>query len=241
MTTTKTKETLKRKVVILLVEGKSDKTALNLIEKFYTSKNIKVYTTGGDITSNFLITYNNCVKKLTEKIKEIRDDKKLDRNDIYEIIHLIDTDGAFISDEFIEIDKSIKDFHYTLDFIKANNKDKVIKRNNEKISKIKVLLETTKIDRSIKYRLFFMSCNLDHVLFDEMNLKDEDKVPKAFEFRKKYQKDREGFFNFFNSKECKASGTYSETWSFIKKEKNSLHRYNNLWIFLEELEKDNQN
>ena len=86
-----------------------------------------------------------------------------------------------------------------------------------------------------------MSCNLDHVLFDEMNLKDEDKVPKAFEFRKKYQKDREGFINFFNSKECKTYGTYSETWSFIKKEKNSLHRYNNLWIFLEELEKDNQN
>ena len=52
-----TKENLKRKVVILLVEGKSDKTALNLIEKFYTNKNIKVYTTGGDITSNFLITY----------------------------------------------------------------------------------------------------------------------------------------------------------------------------------------
>ena len=128
-----------------------------------------------------------------------------------------------------------------MDFIKANNKDKVIRRNNEKISKIKVLLETTKIDRSIKYRLFFMSCNLDHVLFEEMNLKAEDKVPKAFEFRKRYQKDKKGFFDFFNSKECKAYGTYDETWSFIKKDKNSLHRYNNLWIFLEELEKDNLN
>ena len=55
--------------------------------------------------------------------------------------------------------------------------------------------------------------------------------PKAFEFRKRYQKDKKGFFDFFNSKECKAYGTYDETWSFIKKEKNSLHRYNNLWIF----------
>ena len=47
MAITKTKETLKRKVVILLVEGKSDKTALNLIEKFYTNKN-REYALRGD-------------------------------------------------------------------------------------------------------------------------------------------------------------------------------------------------
>ncbi len=76
-----------------------------------------------------------------------------------------------------------------------------------------------------------MSCNLDHVLFEEMNLKDEDKVPKAFEFRKRYQKDKKGFFDFFNSKECKAYGTYDETWSFIKKDKNSFLKKNKFEVY----------
>ena len=35
----------KRKVVLILVEGASDKKALSLIETFYKSKNLKVYTT----------------------------------------------------------------------------------------------------------------------------------------------------------------------------------------------------
>ncbi|WP_027127953.1 hypothetical protein [Fusobacterium perfoetens] len=235
----KKEEVIKRKVVILLVEGKSDKTALNLIEKFYTSKNIKVYTTDGDITSNFLVTYTNCVEKLSEKIESIRDDMKLKRDDIYEVIHLIDTDGAFIPDSCIVVDRNIKEFYYTLDCIKSNSKNKVIKRNNDKIGKIRVLLNTKKVDEEIKYRIFYMSCNLDHVLFNEMNLSNDKKVEKAFEFRRTYQNNKEGFINFFNSEGCKANGDYNTTWNFIQKDKNSLHRYNNLYIFLNELEEEN--
>lgn len=235
----KKEEKPKRKVVILLVEGKSDKTALNLIEKFYTNRNIKIYTTNGDITSDFLVTYTNCVEVLSEKIKAIRDEMKLSRDDIYEVIHLIDTDGTFIPDSCIMVDKNIKEFYYTLDYIKAKNKKKVIDRNNNKISKIKVLINTGKVDKDIKYRIFYMSCNLDHVLFNEMNLADEEKVKKAFEFRKIYRNNKAGFVEFFNSVECKANGNYNTTWDFIQKDKNSLKRYNNLFIFLNELEEEN--
>lgn len=40
-------EIRKRKVVLILVEGSSDKTALGLIEKFYRSRNLKIYITIG--------------------------------------------------------------------------------------------------------------------------------------------------------------------------------------------------
>lgn len=162
-------EIRKRKVVLILVEGASDKTALGLIEKFYRSRNLKVYITNGDITSNGITTVTNCTNILKEIVREFREDKKLEKEDISEIIHIIDTDGAFIPDDCIEVDKILSDFYYTLDCIKANSKRKVKIRNDRKIEIIKKLLETEEIDKTIKYRMFYMSCNLDHVLYNEIN------------------------------------------------------------------------
>ncbi|WP_288876459.1 hypothetical protein [uncultured Fusobacterium sp.] len=229
-------EIRKRKVVLILVEGASDKTALGLIEKFYRSRNLKVYITNGDITSNGITTVTNCTNILKEIVREFREDKKLEKEDISEIIHIIDTDGAFIPDDCIEVDKILSDFYYTLDCIKANSKRKVKIRNDRKIEIIKKLLETEEIDKTIKYRMFYMSCNLDHVLYNEINLETEEKRPKAFEFRRVFNNDKNGFVAFFNSSECKANGDYRTTWNFIQQGKNSLKRYNNWWIFLNELE-----
>lgn len=229
-------EIKKRKVVLILVEGASDKTALGLIEKFYRSRNLKVYITNGDITSNGTTTVSNCTNILKEVVRKFREDKKLEKEDISEIIHIIDTDGAFIPDDCIVVDKTLSDFYYTLDCIKANNKGKVKSRNDRKIEIIKKLLETGEIDKTIKYRMFYMSCNLDHVLYDEINLKAEEKRPKAFEFRRIFNDNKNGFVAFFNSSECKANGDYRTTWNFIQQGKNSLKRYNNWWIFLNELE-----
>lgn len=226
----------KRKVVLILVEGASDKKALSLIETFYKSKNLKVYTTEGDITSNGTTTITNCTEVLKGIVKHFREDKKLEKDDIVEVIHIIDTDGAFIPDGCIVVDKTLVDFHYTLDCIKANNKRKVKNRNDRKIEIIKELLNTKKIDKTIKYRMFYMSCNLDHVLHNEINLDNTLKVEKAFEFRRKFNKNKSGFIEFFNSSECKANGNYKVTWDFIQQRKNSLKRYNNWWIFLNELE-----
>lgn len=229
-------EIKKRKVVLILVEGASDKTALGLIEKFYRSRNLKVYITNGDITSNGITTVTNCTNILKEIVREFREDKKLEKEDISEIIHIIDTDGAFIPDNCIEVDKTLSDFYYTLDCIKANSKRKVKIRNDRKIEIIKKLLETEEIDKTIKYRMFYMSCNLDHVLYNEINLEAEEKRPKAFEFRRIFNDDKDGFVAFFNSSECRANGDYRTTWDFIQQGKNSLKRYNNWWIFLNELE-----
>lgn len=231
-------ETTKRKVVLILVEGISDKSALSLIETFYKSKKLKVYTTEGDITSDILTNASNCKIKLENIIKKFREDKKLKKDDISEVVHIIDTDGAFIPDKDIVIDKTLSHFYYTLDCIKANSKRKVKNRNDRKIEIIQKLLGTKKIDKTIKYRMFYMSCNLDHVLHNEMNLDTNLKVQKAFEFRDRFNKDKNGFIEFFNSSECKAKGSYKATWEFIKQGNNSLKRYNNLWIFLNELEKE---
>jgi hypothetical protein len=229
-------EIKKRKVVLILVEGASDKTALGLIEKFYRSRNLKVYITNGDITSNGTTTVTNCTDVLKDIVKNFREDKKLEKEDIAEIIHIIDTDGAFIPDDCIVVDKTLSDFYYTLDCIRANSKKKVKSRNDRKIEIIQKLLDTKKIDKTIKYKMFYMSCNLDHVLYDEINLEAEEKRPKAFEFRRKFNNDKKGFIEFFNSLECKANGSYKATWDFIQQGKNSLKRYNNWWIFLNELE-----
>ena len=70
-------EIKKRKVVLILVEGASDKKALSLIETFYKSKNLKVYTTKGDITSD-ITNVSNCTKKLKTIVEDFIEDKKLE-------------------------------------------------------------------------------------------------------------------------------------------------------------------
>lgn len=228
----KDEELSSRKIIIVLVEGKSDKIALNLIEKFCISKKIKLFITDGDITSDFIVTHTNCGKVLDKKIKKFRNEYKLEKSDIFKVIHLVDTDGAFIPDKCIESDENCNDFFYTTNSIKYKKRKNIIDRNSHKASIIKELLSKSKIEKEIDYELFYMSCNLDHVLYNEINMAGEKKVPKAFEFRKKYKDDKIGFFQFFNSPEIKVNGSYNETWNFIQKDVNSLNRYSNLWIFL---------
>ena len=86
------------KLILVLVEGKSDQTALNLIEKFCENNKIQIYITKGDITSDFKTTYSNYENVLKDFIKKFINEYGLEKKDILQVIHIIDTDGAFIPD-----------------------------------------------------------------------------------------------------------------------------------------------
>lgn len=228
-----------KKVIFILVEGPSDEKALSLIAKFYKNEKVTIHFTKGDFTSDFVNTHTNCIKNLSTIIKNLRDEYGLKRKDVSQVIHIIDTDGAFIPDKYI-VKSEYKTNHYSVDCIETNNIRKIIERNNHKTEIVNILNSADKIDRSIKYRIFYMSCNLEHITINEMNLENELKNIEAFKFRDRFENDKVGFVNFFNSIEFKVNGTYKETWDFIKSDKNSLNRFTNLWIFINEiLDSDN--
>ena len=64
------------------------------------------------------------------------------------------------------------------------------------------------------------------------DLSDEQKMDYADSFADRYGEDPIGFVAFMSKSAFAVSGSYRETWLFIKEGTNSLHRWSNLHLAL---------
>ncbi|MDY4011171.1 MAG: hypothetical protein SOY60_05860 [Fusobacterium gastrosuis] len=71
---------------------------------------------------------------------------------------------------------------------------------------------------SISYKIYYMSCNLEHVLHNKLeNLTDDEKKELANQFADKFYEKEYEFVKFINNSDFKVLGNYEDTWDFIKK------------------------
>lgn len=124
---------------------------------------------------------------------------------------------------------------YSCTNILVKNQQCFIKRNRNKRDNLGRLC-TKKYIHKIPYRVFYMSCNLEHVLYDLLNLSDEEKHVRANKFAMKYKNNVDEFLDFIAESNFSVKGSYSETWSFLKQNNHSLERYSNLGICLKSKE-----
>ena len=219
-----------KKIILFLMEGVSDCTSLEFIDKLNKNEMLKFYPTRGDITTKNGINSQNCIKEVNEHLKMFLATNKFCKSDVIKIIHVLDTDGAYIPNEKIFEDENAVRFIYTTTGIIAPSKQAVTQRNENKKEVLEKLLSTPKIN-SIPYELYYMSCNLEHVLHNKLELlSDEEKKELANLFADSFYEREEEFLEFINSKSFKVEGNYKETWHFIKQELNSVNRYSNLWL-----------
>ena len=224
-----------KKVVLFLVEGASDLTSLEFIDNINTDETIKFQITSGDITSKLNITPQNCREEINKILLSFLDRSKLRKTDIIKIIHILDIDGVYIPEINIIEDKNIKKFLYTINGIVAPSKENVQRRNENKKQIIEKLLVTSKIN-SIPYEMYYMSCNLEHVLHDKLeDISEDEKKELANKFADRFYEKEIEFIDFINNKDFKVLGDYKTTWDFIKKDLNSVNRYSNFWLFFENL------
>ena len=85
------------------------------------------------------------------------------------------------------------------------------------------------------YELFFVSCNMDHLLFDERNLSPEEKTSRAMGFVKQCNNDKRFLLDSVFIPDICMSDSYSESWRMIQMDYNSLCRHTNLNILLEDV------
>lgn len=224
-----------KKVVLFLVEGASDLTSLEFIDNINTDETIKFQITSGDITSKLNITPQNCREEINKILLSFLERSKLRKTDIIKIIHILDIDGVYIPEINIIEDKNIKKFLYTINGIVAPSKENVQKRNESKKQIVEKLLGTSKIN-SIPYGMYYMSCNLEHVLHDKLeDISEDEKKELANKFADRFYEKEIEFIDFINNKDFKVLGDYKTTWDFIKKDLNSVNRYSNFWLFFENL------
>lgn len=119
---------------------------------------------------------------------------------------------------------------YSTTNIKAKSKYDIVNRNSLKRANLNKLIDCKFIWKDIPYKIYYMSSNLDHVLYNEFNLTDDEKENKAHEFHGKYRKNVADFYSFISDSNFSVQGNYLGTWDFIKKDKNSLCRHTNLGL-----------
>lgn len=229
----------RKKVVLVIVEGPSDDTALGIVlNQIFDNDSVYVHIMHGDITTKKGVRSDNIVAKVGNVIRAYARAQHYTPKDFKQIIHIVDTDGAYIPDENIIFDLDCKNVSYESDGIHTVDQKGIIERNKQKTANLNRLIGVGEI-WNIPYRIYYMSCNLDHVLHNKQNSSDEEKETDAYAFAKKYKNDVNGFVKFICGSEFSVIGDYKESWLHIENRMNSLYRYTNLGICInEELNKE---
>lgn len=221
-----------KKIILFIVEGISDEMSLSLIlSKLVQDNNVQFHVINQDITADFNSNCQNIIRKIDSQVKKFLDQNNgLKKTDIKQIIHLVDTDGAFIKEDCIVQDSKQEKTFYTSNSIITNKRDLIVKRNERKSSILNKLYQTSHIGR-IEYNIYFFSCNLEHVLHNSQNTACGKKRAYSYDFVDKYVGEEKSFVDFLSNNNFTTKGDYKETWMFIKEDYNSLNRYCNFHLY----------
>lgn len=213
-----------------MVEGITDKTCLGyILDQLLSDHLVKFQLTDGDVTtlngnnsSNISAQIGNIVKAFSGNIFK--------PNDFLEIVHLVDMDGAYISENKVVHAEYEKPF-YTYDNILTNNVIRMQIRNKQKSGILNRLITLNKVWRTIPYSAYFFSCNLDHVLHNNPNMSRQEKNQYAERFEKEYIEQPISFVEFLKNSQYALGGSYLDTWNFIKIDTHSLRRFTNFHLY----------
>ncbi len=227
----------RRKAIVVVVEGRSDEEALAyFFESYFDSTKVFVKVMGGDITSDYKVPQSQLVRTLENKIRQKLAVYNVKPADLVQVIHLVDMDGAYIPDSCIQEKDGVSKTFYTLTTIETDKKEKIEKRNAWKRASVNLLSSKDTIFRSVPYHVYYMSCNLDHVLHDNPNLTPAGKMQKAVEFAMRHE-GSDGtarFIEFISTSSFAVSLPYRESWEMIQQGCRSLERHTNLGLCFKE-------
>lgn len=229
----------RKKIVFIIVEGPSDETALGaILSNLFDSLSIYVHIMFCDITTEKLSGNKTIVGSIGDIVKGYANSKHFKKSDFHEIIHIADTDGAFIPNDSIIEDKQAEEVFYSEDEIRTKSKKCIEQRNEIKSHNMQVLFSRKKI-WDVPYRLFYMSCNLDHVLYNKQNSTDAEKENDAHRFAMQYKSSPNDFIKYISESDFSVTSEYKESCDFIQKDLNSLKRHTNLGLRFHQSASDN--
>lgn len=230
-----------KKVILFIVEGITDRTALGgVLTNLLDSDVVHLEITRGDITTKDDVNAGNVVARINSVVKEAMKKYAFRSTDLQYIVHLIDTDGAFIPDSAIQKNPEATHIEYTLDTIQTANVNAIQERNKKKTGLVGILRGKSEINKK-PYKVFYFSRNMEHVFHDEIReLSSEQKMEMAENFDDAYADKPQDFLNFIRSSGFAVDGDYNETWNFITQGIHSLERWSNFHIYFEEIVRENE-
>ncbi|CUX18244.1 hypothetical protein [Clostridium sp. C105KSO13] len=226
----------RKKIVFVIVEGPSDDEALGVIlNRLYDKNVVHVEITHGDITSELSAASANIAAKIGNLIRRYAKLNHYKVTDFQEIIHLIDMDGTYIPEECVVEDLSAEKPIYSTTEIRTARPVQLIARNKRKSDNVNRVCLMGKVWRAVPYHAYYMSSNLDHVLYNKLNSTDNDKESDSYTFVKKYKDHLDDFLVFISDSDFSVCGEFKQSWDFIKEGMHSLERHTNLGICFQEI------
>ena len=220
----------RKKIVFVIVEGPSDEVAHGaVLSRLFDAENVFVHIVHGDITAEWLKEKKTIVDRVGDEIRNYARNNHYTKADFKRIIHIADMDGAFVPDQCIVEDPQAKEVIYSETTITARNKTIIQERNTQKSQHIRALYARKTI-WDVPYQMFYMSCNLDHVLYNKLNSTDEEKEDDAYTFARKYRAAPEAFLEFICESDFSVMTDYKASWKYIQEELHSLERHTNLGL-----------
>lgn len=217
-----------KKVVLFLAEGVTDQSALAYtLSRLLRSRSVHFALTQGDICCRNGITPDTACRALQGVLNRFLRESKFRLTDILCIIHIIDTDGAFIPPERVIYRQDVRTC-YRADGIETAFPDSTRQRNSAKRAAADRLSRLTRV-RGVPYTLRFFSRNQEHVLHNKAgSLSCREKRKLAAEFDARYGDCPQAFLDFLLSPEVAVPGPDEASWGFILEGVHSLERYTNL-------------
>lgn len=227
----------RKRAKIVIVEGPSDDTALSVyLSRYFDEKEIKFIELHSNVLAKEYKSLNNIITDLNNIIDEfLENNRYIKLTYIDEIVQIVDTDGMFVEDSEVIYDKNAVPNRYTLNNIYTDNAERIRYLNKIKTRNLENLLSKNDIvmrKYKIPYSVYYMSRNLEHVLHDRIdNVTDEEKEELSFQFANKYSNVSD-FVSYIKESSFSVNINYKDSWSFIKKDTNSLKRYSNICLIL---------
>lgn len=222
-----------KKVVAVIMEGPSEEAALgSILKEYFAGEEVQFVVVHGDITTADYTSVDNILMKINDFIVKVEQKYGYDTEDFLRIIHIVDTDGVFTKGVVTKAD--VDSVQYHTDRIETRDVDYINFRNEKKAEILFKLYSSGKVN-GVSYRIYFNSCNLEHVLFNELkDFTDVEKEEMSDDFAEQYENNVAEFIEFISKKSVAAEGTYKQTWRFIEKGINSLHQYTNMHLIFKE-------
>lgn len=229
-----------QKFILFIVEGKNDKIEIDTIlhsdffAEYKAKYDCRFEVVNGDITAASHVNENNIQSEINKIIMKFRNGgipyNNISVRDIQEVVQIVDIDGCFIPNINI-VNGDNSEFTYSDTNIITSNIDGAIGRNKKKSKVLRKLLSVDQIG-NIPYSIYFVSCNMDHVLFNNRSLNRNQKDKCAYVFGKKCSQDS-SILNDSIFRSGIKSNNYIESWDDIQNECNSLRRKTNFNLFFE--------
>ena len=224
----------KKKVFLFIVEGLSDKEALEpIVSELLRMKKIYFKILRCDLTAALDRRFYH--HNMKERIKIVIDEflemnRGIRKADIEKLIYLTDIDGCYIASDYVFYSECDNCFRYEDDGIYTNRPETAIERNRLKSRNLNIINSTQEVYH-FPIEVYYFSCNLDHVLHDERNMKQENKVVYAEAFADQYEGCESKFINYISDDNLFPKCKYDQSWSHIKQDLNSLLKYSNFCLF----------